>query len=264
MLEQPAQQAAFAVIPGLFQLRQQRRGDQAEHGLPLPGLLDHQRGAGRRSRLEHGLDQCGIDIRSITGKHQHPGMVCNGKSGQNTGQGAQEVLLWIFDQLIGICAITRCIAVAGNDQVVGERTHDGLYMGNQRLVLALRRNGALYRNRLFLRLVLFMGPTGLIAMLAGWITTEVGRQPWVVYGLMRTADAVSNHTVAQLSISLALFVVIYFSVFAVGIGYMMKLVRKGPQPHHDHPPQGGPGQERTPRRPLSAVTETLASGDHTN
>ena len=132
------------------------------------------------------------------------------------------------------------------------------------LGLALRRNGALYRNRLFLRLVLFMGPTGLIAMLAGWITTEVGRQPWVVYGLMRTADAVSNHTVAQLSISLALSVVIYFSVFAVGIGYMMKLVRKGPQPHHDHPPQGGPGQERTPRRPLSAVTETLASGDHTN
>lgn len=117
------------------------------------------------------------------------------------------------------------------------------------LGFALRRNGALYRNRLFLRLVLFMGPTGLIAMLAGWITTEVGRQPWVVYGLMRTADAASNHSVTQLSISLALFVLIYFSVFAVGIGYMMKLVRKGPQPHHDHPPQGGPGQERTPRRP---------------
>ncbi|RBH58893.1 MULTISPECIES: cytochrome ubiquinol oxidase subunit I [Pseudomonas] len=132
------------------------------------------------------------------------------------------------------------------------------------LGLALRRNGALYRNRMFLRLVLFMGPTGLIAMLAGWITTEVGRQPWVVYGLLRTADAASNHTVTQLSISLALFVLIYFSVFAVGIGYMMKLVRKGPQPHHDHPPQGGPGQERTPRRPLSAVAETLASSDHVN
>ncbi|MCU1752809.1 cytochrome ubiquinol oxidase subunit I [Pseudomonas sp. 6D_7.1_Bac1] len=132
------------------------------------------------------------------------------------------------------------------------------------LGLALRRHDALYRNRLFLRLVLFMGPTGLIAMLAGWITTEVGRQPWVVYGLLRTADAASNHTVTQLSISLALFVLIYFSVFAVGIGYMMKLVRKGPQPHHEHPPQGGPGQERTPRRPLSAVAETFASGDHVN
>ncbi|MCB2252447.1 cytochrome ubiquinol oxidase subunit I [Pseudomonas chlororaphis] len=132
------------------------------------------------------------------------------------------------------------------------------------LGLALRRNGALYRNRLFLRLVLFMGPTGLIAMLAGWITTEVGRQPWVVYGLQRTADAASNHSVSQLSISLALFVLIYFSVFTVGIAYMMKLVRKGPQPHHDHPPQGGPGQERTPRRPLSAVPETFASGHPAN
>jgi len=132
------------------------------------------------------------------------------------------------------------------------------------LGLVLRRNEALYRNRLFLRLVLFMGPTGLIAMLAGWITTEVGRQPWVVYGLLRTADAASNHTVTQLSVSLALFVLIYFSVFAVGIGYMMKLVRKGPQPHHEHPPQGGPGQERTPRRPLSAISETFASGDHVN
>jgi len=132
------------------------------------------------------------------------------------------------------------------------------------LGLVLRRNGALYRNRLFLRLVLCMGPTGLIAMLAGWITTEVGRQPWVVYGLQRTADAASNHSVSQLSISLALFVLIYFSVFTVGIAYMMKLVRKGPQPHHEHPQQGGPGQERTPRRPLSAVPETFASGNPAN
>ncbi|ROL74256.1 hypothetical protein BLX41_16660 [Pseudomonas protegens] len=129
------------------------------------------------------------------------------------------------------------------------------------LGLLLRRNGALYRNRLFLRLVLRMGPTGLIAMLAGWITTEVGRQPWVVYGLLRTSDAASNHSVTQLSISLALFVVIYFSVFAVGIGYMMKLVRKGPQPHHEHPPTHPVGQEPTPRRPLSAIAETFASSD---
>ncbi|ULT73075.1 cytochrome ubiquinol oxidase subunit I [Pseudomonas sp. BC42] len=130
------------------------------------------------------------------------------------------------------------------------------------LGLLLRRNGALYRNRLFLRLVLWMGPSGLIALLAGWITTEVGRQPWVVYGLLRTSDAASNHSVAQLSISLALFVAIYFSVFAVGIGYMMKLVRKGPQPHHEHPPSGPAGQEPTPRRPLSAIAETFASSDH--
>ncbi|WP_430445272.1 MAG: cytochrome ubiquinol oxidase subunit I [Pseudomonas piscis] len=132
------------------------------------------------------------------------------------------------------------------------------------LGLLLRRSGALYRNRWFLRLVLLMGPTGLIAMLAGWITTEVGRQPWVVYGLLRTSDAASNHSVMQLSVSLALFVLIYFSVFAVGIGYMMKLVRKGPQPHHEHLPEATPAQEPTPRRPLSAISETFASGDHHN
>ncbi|MFK3789499.1 cytochrome ubiquinol oxidase subunit I [Pseudomonas piscis] len=132
------------------------------------------------------------------------------------------------------------------------------------LGLLLRRSGALYRNRWFLRLVLLMGPTGLIAMLAGWITTEVGRQPWVVYGLLRTSDAASNHSVMQLSVSLALFVLIYFSVFAVGIGYMMKLVRKGPQPHHEHLPEATLAQEPTPRRPLSAISETFASGDHHN
>jgi cytochrome d ubiquinol oxidase subunit I len=125
------------------------------------------------------------------------------------------------------------------------------------LGLMLRRSGGIYRNRGFLRFVLWMGPSGLIAMLAGWITTEVGRQPWVVYGLMRTADAASHHTAMQLSISLALFVLIYFSVFTVGIGYMMKLVRKGPQPHHEHPVGGASGQVITPRRPLSADAESL-------
>ncbi|MGJ7514962.1 cytochrome ubiquinol oxidase subunit I [Pseudomonas baetica] len=120
------------------------------------------------------------------------------------------------------------------------------------LGLALRRSGAIYRNRWFLRLMLWMGPSGLIAMLAGWITTEVGRQPWVVYGLQRTVNAASNHSVTQLSISLALFVVIYFSVFTVGIGYMMKLVAKGPKPHHEHSPAGHSDQVITPRRPLSA------------
>ena len=60
-----------------------------------------------------------------------------------------------------------------------------------------------------------------------------------------------------MSTSLALFVVIYFTVFSVGIGYMMKLVNKGPQPHHEHPPEGDATQ--TPRRPLSAATTPLES-----
>ncbi|ENF8748395.1 cytochrome ubiquinol oxidase subunit I [Vibrio fluvialis] len=94
--------------------------------------------------------------------------------------------------------------------------------------LWLRRKGRLYDTKLFHRFVLLMGPSGLIALLAGWFTTEIGRQPWVVYGMMRTRDAASNHDVLQMSITLALFVIIYFSVFTVGITYMMRLVGKGP------------------------------------
>ncbi|WP_341959888.1 cytochrome ubiquinol oxidase subunit I [Pseudomonas sp. RC10] len=120
----------------------------------------------------------------------------------------------------------------------------------------LRWRGGLYTNRLFLRLVMCMGPAGLIAMLAGWFTTEIGRQPWVVYGLMRTANASSNHSVGQLTLTLVLFVVVYFMLFGTGFGYMMRLVRKGPKTHEGaDTPHGGPGQKRTPARPLSAADE---------
>lgn len=121
--------------------------------------------------------------------------------------------------------------------------------------LWLRKRGTLYQCKPFLWLALFMGPSGLIALLAGWITTEVGRQPWVVYGVMRTADAVTNHSVEQLTLTLCLFVVVYFMLFGTGIGYMMRLVRKGPQPFIEHGVPGGPGQSRTPARPLSAADE---------
>ncbi|PWK37706.1 cytochrome bd-I ubiquinol oxidase subunit 1 apoprotein [Cupriavidus plantarum] len=96
------------------------------------------------------------------------------------------------------------------------------------LGVVLRRNGALFRNRLFLRLAVAMGPTGLMALLAGWLTTEIGRQPWVVYGLLRTSDAVSRHDVGPIAGSLAAFVVVYFLLFGTGIRYMLKLVNKGP------------------------------------
>jgi cytochrome d ubiquinol oxidase subunit I len=122
--------------------------------------------------------------------------------------------------------------------------------------LLLRRRGRLYANRPFLRAALVMGPAGLAAILAGWITTEVGRQPWVVYGLLRTADAVSPHGAVPLALTLALFVVSYLFVFGVGIAYVLRLVRKGPVAFDlQKPEHGGPGRERTPMRPLSAAEE---------
>ncbi|WP_152226327.1 cytochrome ubiquinol oxidase subunit I [Pseudomonas sp. SCB32] len=126
----------------------------------------------------------------------------------------------------------------------------------------LRLRKGLYRNRAFLRLVLWMGPSGLIAILAGWFTTEIGRQPWVVYGVMRTSEAVSNHSVAQMSLTLVMFVLVYFSLFGVGIGYMMRLVRKGPVTFEGREEShGGPGQPRTASRPLSATAEGFDDDD---
>ncbi|MCP9270096.1 cytochrome ubiquinol oxidase subunit I [Xenorhabdus sp. XENO-1] len=94
--------------------------------------------------------------------------------------------------------------------------------------LLLRYKKRLYESRAFLRFIFLMAPSGLIAILAGWFTTEIGRQPWVVYGLMRTKDAVSAHGEIHMSISLLIFFVVYAAVFGVGYAYMMKLIRKGP------------------------------------
>ena len=91
----------------------------------------------------------------------------------------------------------------------------------------LRYKKKLYQSTLFLRFTFLMAPSGLIAILAGWFTTEVGRQPWVVYGIQRTRDAVSAHGEMHMSISLLIFLIVYGSVFGIGYAYMLKLIRKG-------------------------------------
>ena len=94
--------------------------------------------------------------------------------------------------------------------------------------LWLRRKNSLCTQSWYLKFSLLMGPSGLIAILAGWFTTEVGRQPWVVYGLQRTRDAVSAHGDLQMSISLICFFVVYSSVFGFGYYYMIRQIKQGP------------------------------------
>ncbi|MEJ2768285.1 cytochrome ubiquinol oxidase subunit I [Mycetohabitans sp. B46] len=132
--------------------------------------------------------------------------------------------------------------------------------------LFLRRRARLYHCRAFLRCTLVMGPAGLAAVLAGWLTTEIGRQPWVVYGLLRTTDAVTPHPAPEILLSVVLFVVSYCFVFGAGLAYILRLIRQGPRPQPDAgPPTGGPGQRHTPARPLSAAYEdehrTAKTGD---
>jgi cytochrome bd ubiquinol oxidase subunit I len=122
----------------------------------------------------------------------------------------------------------------------------------------LRWKGKLYRSKLFLRFAVLMGPSGLIAILAGWFTTEIGRQPWVVYGIMRTKDAVSNHSALALSTTLIVFIVMYFAVFGTGVSYMLKLVGRGPDVRRPEPEPGAeePLHHR-PARPLSAAPDDV-------
>jgi cytochrome bd ubiquinol oxidase subunit I len=121
--------------------------------------------------------------------------------------------------------------------------------------LFLRWRGSLFRTRLFLRFAIAMGPAGLAAILAGWLTTEIGRQPWVVYGVMRTKDAVSNHSVLALTTSLGIFIVMYFAVFGTGISYILKLIAKGPDEDGPAPGHDAPELHQRPSRPLSAADD---------
>ncbi|NUO77905.1 MAG: cytochrome ubiquinol oxidase subunit I [Lysobacter sp.] len=115
----------------------------------------------------------------------------------------------------------------------------------------------LYDGRGFGRWVLngwrAMSLSGFVAILAGWYVVEIGRQPYVIYGLLRTADAVSAIDRASVMTSLIVFAVAYLIVFGAGIGYLLKLIRKGPHPHEPAP---RPGQgEKTAARPLSVPDE---------
>ncbi|PUE08839.1 cytochrome ubiquinol oxidase subunit I [Limnohabitans sp. T6-5] len=102
--------------------------------------------------------------------------------------------------------------------------------------LVTRLRGQLYENRALHRMALVMGPSGLVAVLAGWIVTEVGRQPWTIYGLLRTSEAVSPLAAPAVAVSLVAFVLVYFAVFGAGVIYILKLMGKPPAAHEPEPP----------------------------
>jgi cytochrome d ubiquinol oxidase subunit I len=117
--------------------------------------------------------------------------------------------------------------------------------------LWLRWRGRLTTSRAYHNACIAMLPAGFVAVVAGWTVTEVGRQPWVVYGLMRTRDAVTpSLTGSDVLLSFALYVVVYLIVFGAGIFYMARLVRAGPPEHVD---VREPTLAERPARPLSGA-----------
>ncbi len=110
--------------------------------------------------------------------------------------------------------------------------------------------GRLFEPTWYLRGLTYAWPLGFIAIVAGWWVTETGRQPFLVYGILRTADAVSNVSFWPVLTSLILFVLVYSSVFSMGILYINKLIEKGPQGAAIEPDDG------MPSRPLSAADKS--------
>jgi len=120
--------------------------------------------------------------------------------------------------------------------------------------------GILFETRWYLRIVAHGWWSGFVAVCAGWVVTESGRQPWIVYGLKRTADATSPVSAATVATSLALFVAVYGIVFAMGIYYINRLIAKGPDGRATEAPPTG-----ALSRPLSSAhdagREALARGN---
>ena len=110
--------------------------------------------------------------------------------------------------------------------------------------------GRLYTSRWFLRALVWVSPLGFLAVLSGWFVAEVGRQPWVVYGVLRTADAVSPVPGGSVLTSIILFVLVYGVVFGAGLYYMAKLVRRGPE---ELPPFPAEEEADLSHRPMAAA-----------
>lgn len=104
----------------------------------------------------------------------------------------------------------------------------------------LRVRGKLYYLRWFQWLAMAAGPSGFLAIIAGWTTTEAGRQPWTVQGLLRTSDSVSPITLHEVETSFLIVIVVYLVVIGSGIRYLLKMWATAPEPGEQPPHDDAP------------------------
>ena len=113
----------------------------------------------------------------------------------------------------------------------------------------LSLKGRIEKNRPLLWLTFLSFPLPFVAILTGWFTAEVGRQPWTVYGVLRTADALTPFlTTGAAAISLIVYCAVYSFIFAFGIVFIYRLLRAGPVVRLVLPSSAA-----TPKRPMSVV-----------
>lgn len=115
----------------------------------------------------------------------------------------------------------------------------------------------LFTTRLFQLWCMAMTPTGFIAVLSGWFVTEVGRQPWTAYGVIRTVDSISPVAAEQVALTLAAFILVYIFVFGAGSYYILKLIAKGPA-------SVGDGEKYYDHSKQASVTKAASSDNPSN
>ncbi len=214
-------QAVFGDMQGLWALHHQPQKVAAMEGhwetqrgapLLLFGMPDMQR---EETRLAIGIPRLGSLILRHSWDGEVPGLKDFPPDQRPTNV---PLVFWSFRIMVGI----GCLMIG---------------LGMTSLVLRFRRR---LLQPWFLRWAVAMGPSGLIAVTFGWITTEAGRQPFTVYGLLRTADSVSPIAAPAVATSLALFVAVYFIVFGAGIWYIFKLFGHAPEAQEEGPREDQP------------------------
>lgn len=203
-----------------------------DEGMPLYlfGIPDMQ---AEQTKYAVGIPNLG----SLIMTHSLDGKVTGLKEFASEDRPNSLVVFWSFRIMVGLGMLMLLLAV---------------------MALFLRKNNKLFESKALQRFALVMGPSGFIALLAGWFTTEVGRQPWVVYGVMRTKDALSPVSAEQVGLTLIIFVLVYCVVFGIGIFYMLKLMHKGPEFIYSTPQVDNDIRIiSASNRPLNSVPEDL-------
>jgi cytochrome bd ubiquinol oxidase subunit I len=147
------------------------------------------------------------------------------------------IVFWAFRVMVGLGMLMLALAVFS---------------------LWARVRHRLYDWKLLHLFALAMGPAGFVAVIAGWVTTEVGRQPYTVHGLLRTSESASPLQAPAVASSLVAFIVVYFIVFGAGVFYILRLMSHSPQAGEEGPERGQPVRAAG-ITPAPAVPDSLGS-----
>jgi cytochrome d ubiquinol oxidase subunit I len=189
------------------------------------------------AKLERNLDEIAIPhLGSLYLTHSWDGAVKGLKDFPPDQRPPVAIVYFAFRVMVGIAVLMLAVVITG---------------------LVLLARDRLDETGWYLRVCQLAACFGFIAVIAGWTTTEVGRQPWTIYGLMRTADSVSpSLTGPDVLFSLLMYVVVYLVVYPVGLSVMLRLVWRGPVPQDD----GVPIVSGRPSAPIEALAPAASEG----